>query len=193
MDNRLYYIIEETVRKALLEKGMLLEMAFSPKEYASQCGVESYIIYFHLGKLFLFGNSTRNAEDWVNQIIDKHLIPIVTAKYTGGIRSKSKMFNNGFVKYYFGENYVDYEEKMTEICKSAVTEVKEGSMRLYNKEIEPIIEIEEAVNIGKNVIIEFVNKAISQLGVMEHENVRSVLKPFLKSLLTTYFGISFDN
>ena len=97
MDNRLYYIIEETVRKALLEKGLLLEMAFSPKEYASQCGVESYIIYLHFGKLFLFGNSTRNAEDWVNQIIDKHLIPIITAKYTGGIRSKSKMFNNGFV------------------------------------------------------------------------------------------------
>ena len=193
MDNRLYYIIEEKVRDVLVEKGLLTEMAFSPKEYASQCGVESYIIYLHLGKLFLFGNTTRNAEDWVNQIIDKHLIPIVTAKYTGGLRSKIKMFNNGFIKYYFGDNYADYNEKMTEICKSAITEVKEGSIRLYHKNIEPIIEIEDAVSKGKNIIVELVDKATSQLGILEHEAVRNELKPFLKSLLTSNFGITFNS
>ena len=189
-------IIEEKQFQKILEryygKSLLTEMPYSPKDYSTDCAVHAIMVYIHLGKLFLFGDTTNNGEDWVKQILNHHLIPMVTASYTSSIRSKTKMFHNGFVVKYFGMDYTDFETTMANFCDSAIDEVKSRAKRLYNKEAIPLRSIEEAVTIGMDIVKGLMELSESLLSNLNANEVRGTLKPFLMKQLKDKFGIEFD-
>lgn len=189
MNKNVDRIIRDSLREFMENKELLNEMAYSPKDYCSQCGVQADIVYLHLGKLFLYGDSTRNAEDWVNQIIDRHIVNMVCAKYTSSLRSKTSMFYKGYIEYNFGKEFTDYKDRMTDFCKIAKAEVRDGCMRLYNKDIKPLVEIDDAVEKGKDVVMALILKAISLLPNNNVEEVRQILKNTLKEELQKHFGI----
>lgn len=191
MNKQIDTIIRENLREFLHSKELLVEMPYSPKEYSIQCGVQGDIVYLHLAKLFLFGNLTRNADDWVNQIVDRHLVNMVHANYGSSLRSQTTMFYKGYVEFIFGKNFVDYENKMRDFCQIAIIEVQEKSLKLYNQEIKPLFKIEDAVNKGKNVVITLIEKASSLLSNNSIEEVRQTLKQTLKEKLQEYFDIEF--
>lgn len=119
---------------------------------------------------------------------------MITAPYTSSIRSKSKMFQKGFIKKHFGMDYRDYNSVMSNFCDSAIDEVKKGDVRLYNKKVMPLISVEDAVNIniGKDIIEGLMNLSVNLLSNSNANEVRNVLKPYLMKELKSKFNIEFD-
>lgn len=184
-EKQLHYILGSTD-----DRELLMEMPYSPKDFMGNTDVHARIVYEHFAKLLLFGDSTNNASDWTNQILNKHTIPILISKVTGRPRVKTNLIIKGFKTNFFGEKFEDYEEQMANFCAAAEKEVKEGAMRLYNLTITPIRTTTEAVEFGRNIIEGFCDKVVELTNYTDFNEVYDILQPYVRNLLNANLGLN---
>ena len=177
--------IEYETNKILQSKygRLLLEEPYSPTPYTIVLDTQARITYIHLAKIFLFGNSTNDANTWLTQALNGHTIPYITSKVTTGDKTKMKKIKEGFIVNFFGKNFEDYETQMRNFCSEAETEVQEGSQKMFHRDAPPHRSIDEAVAIGKNVVIAFATKVCELAKSTNEEEVKSVLIPYMQNLI----------
>lgn len=187
-ENEICLMIEESVNRILQIKhgGLLLEEPYSPTPYTIVLDTHARIAYVHLAKIFLFGDSTNNANTWLTQALNGHTIPYITSKLTTGDKAKLKKVKEGFIVNFFGKNFEDYETQMRNFCLEAETEVQEGSQKQFHRDAPPHRTIDEAVAIGKNVIMAFATKVCELAKSTNEEEVKSVLIPYMQNLITPF-------
>lgn len=179
-EEQLHYILGSTS-----DRELLMEMPYSPKDFMGNTDVHARLVYELFDKILLFGDSTNNASDWTNQILNRHTIPILTSKVTGKPRVKTNLIIKGFKTNFFGDNFEDYEEQMSNFCAAAEIEVKEGAMRLYNSTITPIRTTKESVELGRNIIEGFCNKISELTNYTDFNEVYDILQPYVRNLPNT--------
>lgn len=168
-------------------KELLMEMPYSPSDFLIIVDSYARLYYTHLGKLLLFGDSTNNGSDWLNQIINRHITPLLTSKVTNGKSGLQKAIFKGFRTNFFSDDYSDFDTKMREFCSDASEEVTEGALKMYNKRIVPLRDINNALSIGKAIVIEFNNTIFQICGnITDKDEIKSILKDKLQELFTEY-------
>ena len=173
-------MIVESVERVLQSKGMLNEEPYSPNPYFVLLDTHARIAYIHLAKIFLFGNSTNDANIWLTHALNAHTIPFITSTVTTGNKTKKKTIKEVFITNFFGENFEKYEEQMRNFCEEAETEVQEGCQEKYHQDAPPHRTIENAMAIGKEIVIAFANKVLEIYKCTDIDTAKSILIPFMQ-------------
>lgn len=178
-------MVTESVNRYLRleQKSLLMEMAYSPSDFLVISDTQARLAYIHLAKLLLFGNSTNNANDWLTQAINSHTIPYIAAKVTTGNHTKRNILAKSYWTNLFGDNFEDYEQQMRNFCAEAESEVQEGSQKMYHKDAPPHRTIEEAVSIGKSIIMSFAKKVVELSNTNDSNSIKMVLIPYRQELM----------
>lgn len=185
-ESELCSLITKSVNKVLQTRnnGLLMEEPYSPEPYYILLDTHARIAYVHLAKIFLFGNTTNDANTWLTQALNGHTIPYITSKVTTGNKTKLEKVKEGFIINFFGKNFEDYETQMRNFCTEAETEVQEGSQKRFHRDAPPHRTIDEAVAIGKNVVIAFATKVCELAKNTNEEKVKSILIPYMQQLIS---------
>ncbi len=187
-ESELCSMVEASVNKILQTRygSQLLEEPYSPNPYTIVLDTHARIAYVHLAKIFLFGNSTNDANAWLTQALNGHTIPYITSKVTTGDKTKLKKVKEGFIVNFFGKDFEDYESQMRNFCTEAETEVQEGSQKQFHRDAPPHRTVDEAVAIGKNAVIAFATKVCELARSTNEEEVKSILIPYMQKLIAPF-------
>ena len=184
-------MVEESVNRILQMRnnGLLLEEPYSPEQYLILLDTHARITYAYLAKIILFGNSTNDANTWLIEALKGHTIPYITATVTTGNKAKLKTVKEAFIKNFFGKNFEDYETQMRNFCSEAEDEVQKGSQEKFHKDAPPHRTIDEAVAIGKKIVISFATKVCELAKRTNEEEVKSILIPYLQQLISQIIAV----
>ena len=178
-------MVTESVKRVLQSQSLLTEEPYSPKPYFILLDTLARIAYFHLAKIFLFGNSTSDANIWLTQAINGHTIPYITATVTTGNKTKKKTIKDAFITNFFGNNFEDYEHQMRNFCIEAEDEVQTGSQEKFHKDAPSHRTIDDAVAIGKSVVFAFATKVVEMSNSTNEDEVKSVLVPYMEEQISS--------
>ena len=138
-------------------KYFINEMPYTPKDFLILADTSARKAYIHLAKIFLFGDSTRNAKDWLSQVINNFTIPMITSSVSKSVKLTKKGVKKAYLTNFFDDDFSEYEAQMEIFCKSAIDDVQNGSQRLYKKDAPPHLDIKDAITRSKPIITSYCN------------------------------------
>lgn len=186
-ENDLERMVLETLNSLSEEKELLLEMPYQRSDYLVVVDSNARNAYIHFGKLFLYKDSTRNASNWVNEIVHNFTVPMLTAKVYVNNKAKAKVLVNGFINNFFGKNFSDYEEQMCNFCVQSIRDIENGAKK-SGMLIPQYDDIDESIIKGKPIVVAFGN-AVRQLS----ENCTDAdAVQLLESTIRNEFNKAFD-
>ena len=192
-ENELKRIVKESIIEVINEiKGndsLLLEMPYSRNDYIVVLDTNARNAYIHFGKLFLYKDSTQDANGWVDEIVNKFTVPMLRAKVYVSDKAKEKAILNGYIFNFFGENYEDYQNQMEDFCSQSVYEVEKNAKK-RGLEIPKHDDMKEAIEKGKEIIMSYGNAIKDVLKYNDQEQATQKLKEIVRSNVNNAFGLS---
>lgn len=144
--------------------------------------------YVHLAKIFLYGNSTNDANQWINEIVYKFTIPSLLGKVRVNNQARTKLLVRGYIENFFDKNFEDYELYMENFCAIAINEVEEKA----SKKQQPIPvhdDIKQSMERGKSILIAYANAVASLSNGTTQEEADRTLQKVLRKKLNAAFDL----
>lgn len=181
-------IVTETLKEIKEQNSLLLEMPYSRNDYIVIVDANARNAYIHFGKLFLYKNTTQNANSWINEIVNKFTVPMLTAKVHVGDNAKAKVLINGYIVNFFGENYEDYMEQMEDFCSQSIYEM-ESHAQINGMAIPEHDEIKETIEKGEEIIIAYGNAIKDILKNGDEVEAKQTLQEIIRGEVDKVFGL----
>lgn len=136
------------------ERGMSTEMPYERGDYICVVDQHARDAYLHLAKLLLYKDTTHNADGWINDIVNKFTLPMLTAKAFVSTEARARIIYKGYIVNFFGSQFEDYDEQMENFCHSAIWDM-EAKAKKEGTIVPKHDDIEQSISSGKNIIVAY--------------------------------------
>ena len=188
-ESELHRIVRETTLRILEGTQLLTEMPYERKVFLTLVDTNAKNAYIHLAKIFLYGNSTNDANKWANEIVNKFTIPFLLGKVHVSNKARTKILVQGYIENLFGENFEDYELHMENFCATAIADVEDKAKK-ENLPIPTHNDIKQAMECGRDVLIAYANAVSSLSNGTTQEEANRILQNVLRKKVNASFNLN---
>lgn len=162
------------------ERGLLIEMPYERGDYICVVDQHARNAYLHLAKLLLYKNTTNDADAWINDIVNKFTLPMLTAKAFVSTEARARIIYKGYIVNFFGSQFEDYDEQMENFCHSAIRDM-EAKAKKEGTIVPKHDDIKQSISSGKNIIMAYAQEIAKITNGTKHVPTNTTLQTSIRT------------
>lgn len=172
----------------LEEQTLLTEMPYERYDYFYSVDKNARNAYFHFAKLFLYKNTTNEADKWINDIINNFTLPMLTATVLVSQIARAKLLYKGYIVNLFGKDFEDYDYQMEYFCDYAIGDMEEIAKQ-KGLPIPCHDDIKQSMNEGKNIVMAYAKTVCNMVTGVKQQEANAILQSTIRNEINNTFGL----